>query len=65
VRADRAAVGHVMFARRDTVAVMVSLTGMHAEDPKLFEKKLEPELAKLRATPDGTFETSKGDRGLT
>jgi hypothetical protein len=26
---------------------MVSLTGMHAEDPKLFERKLEPELEKL------------------
>ena len=47
VRADRATVGHVMFARRENVAVMVSLTGMHSEDPKLFEKKLEPELEKL------------------
>jgi len=47
VRADGASVGHVLFARRETVAVMVSLTGMHAEDPKLFEKKLEPELPKL------------------
>ena len=47
VRADHAAVGHVLFARRENVAVMVSLTGIHAEDPKLFEKKLEPELAKL------------------
>jgi hypothetical protein len=47
VRADRAAVGHVLFARRENVAVMVSLTGMHSEDPKLFEKKLEPELEKL------------------
>ena len=49
VRADRATVGHVLFARHDTVAVMVSLTGMHAEDPKLFEKKLEAELPKLSA----------------
>jgi hypothetical protein len=36
-----------MFARRENVAVMVSLTGMHADDPKLFEKALEPELPKL------------------
>ena len=47
VRADRVDVGHVLFARRDTVAVMVSLTGMHADDPKLFERKLESELPKL------------------
>jgi hypothetical protein len=47
VRADRQTVGHVLFARRENVAVMVSLTGMHSEDPKLFEKKLEPELEKL------------------
>jgi hypothetical protein len=47
VRADRQTVGHVLFARRENVAVMVSLTGMHAEDPKLFERKLEPELEKL------------------
>jgi len=47
VRADHATVGHVMFARRENVAVMVSLTGMHSEDPKLFEKALEPELPKL------------------
>jgi hypothetical protein len=49
VRADRAEVGHVMFARRENVAVMVSLTGIHAEDPKLFEKQLEPALPKLSA----------------
>jgi hypothetical protein len=47
VRADRQTVGHVLFARRENVAVMVSLTGMHAENPKLFERKLEPELEKL------------------
>lgn len=47
VRSDRQTVGHVLFARRENVAVMVSLTGLHAEDPKLFEKKLEPELEKL------------------
>jgi hypothetical protein len=47
VRADRQTVGHVLFARRDNVAVMVSLTGIHAENPKLFERKLEPELEKL------------------
>jgi hypothetical protein len=47
VRADRQTVGHVLFARRDNVAVMVSLTGMHSENPKLFERKLEPELEKL------------------
>lgn len=57
VRADRVTVGHVLFARRDNVAVMVSLTGMHAENPKLFERKLEPELEKLsrhdpRPAPD-------------
>ena len=46
-RADRQTVGHVLFARRDNVAVMVSLTGIHAENPKLFERKLEPELEKL------------------
>jgi hypothetical protein len=40
-------VGHVLFARRDNIAVMVSLTGMHSENPKLFERKLEPELEKL------------------
>jgi hypothetical protein len=49
VRADRATVGHVLFARRENVAVMVSLTGMHSEDPKLFERKIEPELPKLSA----------------
>ena len=47
VRIDRQTVGHVMFARRDNVAAMISITGIHAEDPKQFEKKLEPELAKL------------------
>jgi len=47
VRADRQTVGHLMFARRENVAVMVSLTGMHSEDAKAFEKKLEPELGKL------------------
>ncbi len=47
VRADRQTVGHVLFARRGNVAAMVSLTGMHSEDPKLFERKLEPELEKL------------------
>jgi hypothetical protein len=47
VRADRQVIGHLLFARRENVAVMVSLTGMHSEDPKLFEKKLEPELEKL------------------
>jgi hypothetical protein len=47
VRADRQTVGHLLFARRGNVAVMVSLTGMHSEDPKQFEKKLEPELEKL------------------
>ena len=47
VRADRQVVGHLLFARRENVAVMVSLTGMHSDDPKLFEKKLEPELEKL------------------
>jgi hypothetical protein len=47
VRADRQTVGHVLFARRNNVAVMVSLTGMHSENPKLFERKLEPELEKL------------------
>jgi hypothetical protein len=47
VRIDRQTVGHVMFARREGVAVMVSITGIHSEDPKQFEKKLEPELAKL------------------
>jgi hypothetical protein len=36
-----------MVARRDNVAAMISITGIHAEDPKQFEKKLEPELAKL------------------
>ena len=52
VRADRQTVGHLMFARRESVAVMVSITGIHSEDPKLFEKKLEPELAELsRHTP--------------
>jgi hypothetical protein len=49
VRADRQTVGHLMFARREHVAVMISITGIHSEDPKLFEKKLEPELAKLSA----------------
>jgi len=49
VRADRQTVGHLMFARRANVAVMVSLTGMHSEDARLFEKKLEPELQKLTA----------------
>jgi hypothetical protein len=47
VRADNETVGHLMFARRGNVAVMVSITGMHSEDARLFEKKLEPELAKL------------------
>jgi hypothetical protein len=47
VRFDRQTVGHVLFARREGIAVMVSVTGIHAEDPKQFEKKLEPELAKL------------------
>jgi hypothetical protein len=47
VRADRQELGHVLFARRGNVAAMVSLTGMHSEDPKLFERKLEPELEKL------------------
>jgi hypothetical protein len=47
VRADRQTVGHVLFARRANVAAMVSLTGVHSEDPKLFERKLEPELEKL------------------
>jgi hypothetical protein len=47
VRIDRQIVGHVLFARRDNVAVMVSITGIHAEDPKDFEKLLEPQLAKL------------------
>jgi hypothetical protein len=47
VRIDRQTVGHVLFARRENVAVMVSITGIHAEDAKQFEKKLEPELAKL------------------
>lgn len=47
VRADRQTVGHVLFARHENVAVMVSITGMHAEDAKLFERKLEPELEKL------------------
>jgi hypothetical protein len=47
VRADRQIVGHVMFARRDNVAAMISITGIHTEDPKVFERKLEPELAKL------------------
>jgi len=47
VRADRQTVGHVLFARRDNVAVMVSVTGIHSEDPKLFERQLEPELEKL------------------
>jgi hypothetical protein len=47
VRIDRQTVGHVLFARRENVAVMVSITGIHAEDPKQFEKKLEPELVKL------------------
>jgi hypothetical protein len=54
VRADRQTVGHVLFARRENVAVMVSLTGIHAEDPKLFERKLEPELQKL-SRMTGTF----------
>src|SRR5262245_5578388 len=54
VRADRQTVGHVLFARRENVAAMISLTGIHAEDPKLFERKLEPELEKLTLhTPDG------------
>ncbi len=58
VRADRQTVGHVLFARRGNVAVMVSLTGMHSENPKLFERKLEPELEKLsrhdpRPAPEG------------
>jgi hypothetical protein len=47
VRIDRQTVGHLLFARRENVAVMVSITGIHSEDPKQFEKKLEPELAKL------------------
>ena len=47
VRADGAPVGHMLFARRDNVAVMVSLTGIHSDDPKLFEKQLERELPKL------------------
>jgi hypothetical protein len=47
VRADRQTVGHVLVARRNNIAVMVSLTGMHSENPKLFERKLEPELEKL------------------
>jgi hypothetical protein len=47
VRIDRQTVGHVMFARRENVAVMVSISGIHSEDPKLFEKKLEPELEGL------------------
>ena len=52
VRADRQTVGHLMFARRENVAVMVSVTGIHSEDPKLFEKKLEPKLGELsRHTP--------------
>ncbi|MEN8159639.1 MAG: hypothetical protein ABFS41_06190, partial [Myxococcota bacterium] len=45
--ADRQTVGHVLFARRDNIAVMVSLTGMHSENPKPFERKLEPELEML------------------
>jgi hypothetical protein len=49
VRADRVDVGHVLFARRENVAVMVSLTGIHADNPKLFEKQLEPALPKLSA----------------
>jgi len=47
VRIDNQAVGHLIFARRGNVAVMVTLTGMHSEDARLFEKKLEPELEKL------------------
>jgi hypothetical protein len=47
VRFDRQTVGHLMFARRENVAVMVSVTGIHSEDPKEFEKKLEPELFEL------------------
>jgi hypothetical protein len=52
VRADRQPVGHALFARRANVAVMVVLSGLHTENPKQFEKKLEPELEKLsRHTP--------------
>jgi hypothetical protein len=47
VRSDGQTVGHLLFARRERVAVMVAVTGIHSEDPKEFEKKLEPELAKL------------------
>lgn len=47
VRMDNQVVGHLVFARRGNVAVMVTLTGMHSEDARLFEKKLEPELEKL------------------
>lgn len=47
VRVDNQTVGHLMFARRGNVALMVWLTGMHSEDARLFEKKLEPELEKL------------------
>lgn len=47
VRIDRQIVGHVLFAWRENVAVMVSVTGIHAENPKDFEKKIERELPKL------------------
>jgi hypothetical protein len=49
VRVDRQQVGHLMFARRDNVAVMVSITGIHSENPKDFERKLESALGKLSA----------------
>ena len=60
VRADRQTVGHVLFARRDNVAAMVSLTGMHAEDAKLFERKLEPELEKLSRYVPARFSARRG-----
>ena len=47
VRIDNQVVGHLEFARRGNIAMMVMLTGMHSEDARLFDKKIEPELWKL------------------
>jgi len=49
---QRDVVGNLVLARRENVAVMVRLTGLYAEDPRLLERKLEPLLWELsRYTP--------------
>ena len=52
---NREVVGNLLFAHRENVAVMVRLSGLYANDPRLFERKLEPLLWQLsRHTPVST-----------